>query len=158
MITRFPRCLLFCLLTTAALVSCSSPSDPEQIASTFVKNAAAALEAGNARALRNLISLDYFDSQNRTADQIASIGSVYIRRSKSIHLFTELDSALWSGDQVEATVLGAFAARPVESRGLLPQVNADLYWFEITLKKESGEWKLVRSNWRQAMLEDVFAD
>ncbi len=157
MITRLPQCL-FIFLISAVLFSCSSPSDPEQIASAFIDDAATAFEDRNARALRNLISSDYVDTQNRTGDRVASIGSVYIMRSKSIYLFTELESAVRSGDQVMATVLGAFAARPVESRSLLPQVNADLYWFEITLKEENGEWKLISSSWRQAMLDDVFTD
>ena len=157
MMSRFPHCL-FLFLITAALITCSSPSDPEQVASAFIQDAVAAFEDRNSRALRTLISSAYFDSQNRTGDQVASIGSVYIMRSKSIHLFTELDSAVRSGDQVMATVLGAFAARPVDRRSLLPPVDADLYWFEITLKEENGEWKLVSSSWRQAMLEDIFND
>jgi hypothetical protein len=156
-INRFSLKLVFILLT-AVLFSCSTTSDPEQIASAFIEDAAAAFENRNARALRKLISSDYVDSQNRTAEQIASIGSLYIMRSRSIYLFTELDSAVQSGDRVLATVLGAFAARPVKNRGLLPQVNADLYWFEIALKEENGDWKIVSSSWRQAMLEDVFSD
>lgn len=158
MITRLPRMLLFLLLIAAFLSSCSSPSDPEQIASTFIEDASAAFKDRNGRALRKLISSDYIDSQNRTGDQVASIGSVYIMRSRSIYLFTELESAARSGDQVFATVLAAFAARPVSSRSLLPQVNADVYRFEIVLKEERGEWKLASSSWRQAMLEDVFND
>ncbi len=137
---------------------CSSESDPELIISDFLEKAEEAFEDRSPRALRELISNDYFDTHQRNAKEIGAVGSGYIMRSRSIHLFTDLESAFFSGDQIHSTVLAAFAARPVSSRSLLPQINADLYWFEIVLTKESGDWKLVQSSWRPAMLEDLTGD
>lgn len=155
------RYTCFGLLLAAALVfssGCSSETDPELISSIFLEKAEKAFEERSPRALRDLISKDYFDTQQRDGKEIGAIGTAYIMRSRAIHLFIDLESAAFSGDQVQATVLAAFAARPVSSRSLLPRINADLYWFEIMLTKESGDWKLLQSSWRQAMLEDVLND
>lgn len=152
--------LLYLLFAAVMMVpvSCSSPAEPEQIALEFIDEATTVFEKGSLRALRKLISRNYRDSQKRNHEQIAAIGSAYIMRSKSIFLFSELESARQLDSQVQATVLTAFAARPVDSRNLLPQIQADLYWFDIVLTKEGGEWKLLSSSWRQAMLEDIFND
>jgi len=149
------------LIVTAVLLfsGCSAESDPEIIASAFLETAEEAFEKRSPRALRNLISEQYFDTRNRDKNEVLAIGSAYIMGSRSIYLFTDLESALFHGDeQVQATVLAAFAARPVSERTLLSRINTDLYWFEIELTKESGDWKLTQSDWRQAMLDDVLSD
>jgi hypothetical protein len=142
----------------ALLLGCNPESDPELISSIFLEKAEKAFADRSPRSLRELISKDYLDTQQRDAKEISAIGTGYIMRSRSIYLFTDLESAVFSGAQIHATVLAAFAARPVSNRSLLPRMDADLYWFEIVLTKESGDWKLLQSSWRQAMLEDVVSD
>ena len=152
------RAVLVILAACILLSSCQSESDPERISSVFLEQAEKAFEDRNPRALRNLISLDYSDRQNRDSREIISIGTGYIMRSRSLHLFTELESARFIDDHVHATVFAAFGARPVSNRSLLPQINADLYWFEIVLAKHSGDWRLIRASWRPAMLDDLMRD
>lgn len=151
---------IFLLVLSQCLLSsgCLSESDPELISAVFLEKAEKAFENRSPRALRKLVSEQYFDEQNRDSKEIVAIGASYIMRSRSIHLFTDLESALFSGDQIHAKVLAAFGASQIESRSLLPQINADLYWFEIVLTKESGDWKLMQAVWRPAMLEDVLND
>lgn len=138
---------------------CSAESDPEIITAAFLEKVEEAFENRSQRALRKLISRQYVDSQNRDKNEILAIGTAYIMGSRSIYLFTDLESARFYGDgQVQATVLAAFAARPVSERTLLSGINTDIYWFEIELTTESGDWKLTRSDWRPAMLDDVLSD
>ena len=147
------------LLVTMAIVpfcSCSSPTDPEQIAAAFIEDATKAFAERDPGALRTLISGEYLDSQQRDGEQIVSIARLYIMRSRSIYLFSDLEFAERSGDLIQATVLAAFAARPVTSRSMLPQLDTDIYWFEIALVEERGIWKLLRARWRPAMLDDIF--
>lgn len=147
--------ILVCSITTMLSLSCSSPPDPEVIVTEFIEQAESAFENRRIRALRNLISREYQDSQKRDDNEIIAIGSSYIMRSKFIHLFADPESASFAGDKVQATVLVAFAARPVADRNLLVLMKADIYWFEILLTQEDGDWKMVSSEWRQAMLEDI---
>ena len=136
--------------------SCSLPSTPEQHVSEFIESSEKAFEDRDIRSLRKLVSSRYKDEQNRTANDVLAIAAAYIGRSKSIYLFTDLESAVLEDDLIEARVLVAFGSRPAEDRATLLQLNADIYWFDIVLADENGSWKLIKGQWTQAMVDDFF--
>lgn len=138
------------------IISCSSTTTPEEIAATFIKQSEIAFEEGNIRALKKLVSSNYQDTHNRGAGDVIAIAAAYIRSSKSMYLFSDLDSAYFEGDLIQARVLTAFAARPIMDKSVLGRMQADIYWFDITLVEESGGWKLVAALWQQAKVEDFF--
>jgi len=37
-------------------------------------------------------------------------------------------------------------------------LKADIYWFDIVLVQEGGDWKLLEAYWRQAMVDDFFRE
>ena len=152
--------LLFALLCTLALllVSCSSPTTPEEIAAQFIKESEEAFEERDILGLKKLISSDYRDPKQRTASDIVSIAAAYIRGSKSIYLYTDLDSAASEQERIQARVLAAFGARPISDPTILGQIQADIYWFDIVIAKENDGWKLVEVQWQQAMVDDFFKD
>ncbi|MGI9536776.1 MAG: hypothetical protein ACR2PB_06885 [Desulfocapsaceae bacterium] len=106
--------------------------------------------------LKKLVSPNYQDSRNRSAGDVLAIAAAYIRSSKSIYLFSDLESAVFNDDLVQARVLTAFATRPVMDRTALAQLSADIYWFDIVLEDESGNWQLIDAQWQQAMIDDFF--
>ena len=106
-------------------------------------------------ALRKLVSSEYQDELKRDANDIVSIAATYIMRSRSIYLFCDLESASRDDEKIQATVLAAFASRPVTDRNLLLSLNTDIYLFDILLTEEGGDWKLAAAEWRQAMVEDI---
>ena len=137
--------------------SCSSPTTtPEEIAGQFIKDSEQAFEERDIFELKKLISSNYGDSQNRSADEIISIAAMYIRSSKSIYLLTDLHSAEYLEERIQARVLAAFAARPISEPAVLAQMQADIYWFDIELAEENGSWKLTDAQWRQAMVDDFY--
>ena len=145
------------ILTLAVLMSsCSSPSTPEQHASEFIERSELAFEDRDIRSLRKLVSSSYMDGQNRAANDVLAIAAAYIRGTKSIYLFTDLESAVSEDDLINARVLVAFGSRPVKDRAALMQLNADIYWFDIVLADENGNWKLIEAQWTQAMVDDFF--
>ena len=148
------------LLVTVPLlaVSCNSPTTPEQITTQFIRESEEAFEERDIRGLKKLISLQYLDSQNRTAGDVMAIAAAYIRSSKSIYLFTDLDTAVNAGNRIQARILAAFGARPISDPSLLGQIQADIYWFDIVLAKEDDGWKLAAAQWQQAMVDDFFKD
>ena len=146
------------LLLTMMVISCSSKTTPEEIAATFIKQSETAFEEGNILALKKLVSSNYQDTHNRGAGDVIAIAAAYIRSSKSMHLLSDLDSAYFEGDLIQARILTAFAARPIMDKSVLGRMQADIYWFDITLAEESGGWKLVAALWQQATVEDFFED
>ncbi len=153
---RFSIALLLALLFL--VVSCSSQTTPEEITTQFIRESEKAFEDSDILRLKKLISSQYRDSQNRTSGDVISIAAAYIRSSKSIYLFTDLDSAIYSDDRIEARILAAFAARPISDPAILGQLQADIYWFDIVLAEEKGGWKLMAAQWQQGMVDDFFKD
>ena len=151
---RFSIPLLLALLLL--VVSCNSQTTPEEITTQFIRESEEAFEDSDILRLRKLISSQYRDSQNRTAGDVISIAAAYIRSSKSIYLFTDLDSAIYVDDRIQARILAAFGARPISDPAIIGQLQADIYWFDIVLAEEKGGWKLMAAQWQQAMVDDFF--
>ena len=146
------------MATILAAASSCTPTPPEKITADFLKQAEEAFADRHILALKKLVSPDYNDAENRGAGDVLSIAAAYIRSSKSIYLFSDLESAAFRDDRLEARVLTAFAARPIMDPTALAQLKADIYWFDIVLVQEGGDWKLLEAQWRQAMVDDFFRE
>ena len=152
----FPLFLIIGLFTGVLIVqSCKHQTPPEMIAQGFLDQVNTAVADRSIRAMNELVSPDYHDTNNRNHRDVVGLGSAYLIRSKSLHLFTDLVSAQSISDtSIQFRILAAFAATPVDNKSMLPDINADFYWFNIELIKENGDWKVVSAAWQQAMLED----
>ena len=156
--SHLPRVFVVALISISALASsCSDQTSPEQVASAFIQRAEAAIEDRNLRNLKKLVSKNYLDPHNRTHNDVVGLGSAYVLRTGSIHLFADLASATLVDDRIEARVLAAFVARKVTDRITLLQMDADIYWFDIVLKDEGDGWQVVSATWQQAMLDDFLS-
>ena len=130
---------------------------PEQIVDNFVTACEKSVEKGSGRELRNLIAEDYMDSAGRTKQDLGAIASGYLLRNKEIYCYRLIDSVIINeDDSISARVLTALAAQPITDVAILPQMNSDIYWFDITIAEQNNDWKLVNATWKQAMLEDFF--
>lgn len=145
------------LFLTCFLISCTPSTTPEQIIDDFVSACEKSIEKGSGRELRNLIAEDYMDSEGRTKQTVGALASGYLLRNKAIYCYWLIDSVIINeDDSLSARVLTALAAQPITDLAILPQMNSDIYWFEITIAEQDNEWKLVNASWKQAMLEDFF--
>ena len=123
----------------------------------FLGRCDAALEKRSSRELRDLIADGYVDSEERTKKDIAGIAAGYLLRNKAIYSYRLTKSVVVNDDDsLSATILTALAARPITDISVLPTINSDIYWFEITIARDGREWKLTQASWQQAMLEDFF--
>ena len=148
---------LIYLLLSSFFFSCSSPSTPEQIADDFITACETSVEKGNGRELRKRIAENYMDSKGRTKKDIGAIASGYLLRNRAIYCYSLMDSVIINeDDSISAKVLTALAAQPITDVTLLPTMNSDIYWFDITITQQNNEWKLIKASWQQAMLEDFF--
>ena len=148
---------LIYLLLSSFLFSCSSPSSPEQIADDFITACQTSVEKGSGRELRNRIAENYMDLKGRTKKDVGAIASGYLLRNKTIYCYSLIDSVIINeDDSISAKVLTALAAQPITDVTLLPTMNSDIYWFDITIAQQDNEWKLIKASWQQAMLEDFF--
>ncbi len=138
------------------LVGCGEKPGPEAIADEFVASCIQAAESRRPSELRRLISTEYRDEYGRSAADVTAIAAGYLLRNRSVHVFTRLQQAIERDGRIEATVLAALAGRPINDASLLPTIDADMYWFELTLHEQDGDWRLLEVRWRQALVEDFF--
>lgn len=146
------------LLALILLASCGEEKGPEVIARDFVAACEQAAQARKISDLRDLISRDYSDPSGRTAQDVVAIGAGYLLRHQSIHIYSRLQSVVEQDGRIEVAVLAALAGRPLTDLSVLPSINADMYWFDLVLIEEQGGWRLFSGSWRQAMVDDFFAD
>ena len=160
MLSDFHHRFLVALLCTLPFLamSCNSPTTPEEIATQFIHESEKAFEERDILGLKKLISTDYRDPLKRTAGDVVSIAAAYIRGSRSIYLYTDLDYAVAEEERVRARVFTAFGARPISDPSILGQIQVDIYWVDIMLAKEHDGWKLHEAQWQQAMVDDFFKD
>ena len=149
--------LLSLLFLTCFLISCTPSTTPEQIVDGFITVCEKSIEKGSGRELRNLIAEDYMDSSGRTKQALGAIASGYLLRNKAIYCYRLIDSVIINeDDSISARVLTALAAQPITDVAILPQINSDIYWFDVTIAEQNDEWKLINASWKKAMLEDFF--
>lgn len=148
---------LLILISLLFFTACSDESTPEDIVKSFIASAEDSVENSNSRKLRNLISDNYLDKNNRAKDDVSSTVSGYIFRNKNVHVLKNITSVQpINNDSISATILVALAGTPIADVSNLPTMNADIYWFDITINKEKNDWKLTSATWRQAMVDDFF--
>lgn len=148
---------LFCMLAAAMLLVACGQDSPEQQVRMFVKAGEEAVEGRDAGDLKELISEQYNDQQQRTRRDITLLAARYFFMNKKIHILTRIDGLLFpSPDKAQLSVYAAMTGQNVSDLDSLLNMQADLYRFDIELIREEEEWKLSKAGWRPARGEDFF--
>lgn len=143
----------FAVLLVALLggLSCSAPSPEDQIESR-IRQARAAFQHKDVRALRELVATDYSDSRGNDRDGILQLVSFHLSRHRAVHSvyrITEIDLA--RDGAARSTVLVGLAAERIEDATMLERVDADLLRIEIDwARSETGDWRIASAEWRSA--------
>jgi hypothetical protein len=152
---RWPA-LIFLLAVVSFSGACSPGRDsPEAQVRALLAQGEAAAEKKESGVLRQLISGKYSDSQGQDKKAIEAMLRYYFLRNQSIHLLTRIRQISFpQPDVAQADVMVAMAGQPISGAEELERLRADLHRFEITLARESGEWKVIRAEWRRAEFAD----
>lgn len=140
------------MLTLAAVqAGCGGKTTAEEEVRAVVAEAERAAEARNAPALSGLVADDYQDGRGNDAREIRRYLHGYLIAHQSVHLLVRIESVeLKAKDlaQLRATVgmLGQEAAGASAW-----DLAADVYEFDVVLARESGDWKVIRADWRPAL-------
>ena len=155
------RSVLIFLLSVASFTgACSSERDsPEAQVRALLAQGEAAAEKKESATLRQMISEKYSDSRGQDKKAVEAMLRFYFLRNQSIHLFTRIRQINFpQPDLAQADVMVAMAGQPISDAEELERLRADLHRFEITLARESGEWKVMRAEWRRAEFADFLRD
>jgi len=152
--------LVFLLPVAFFTGACSSGRDsPEAQVRALLARGEAAAEKKESGVLRQMISEKYSDSQGQDKKAVEAVLRYYFLRNQSIHLFTRIRQISFpQPDLAQADVMVAMTGQPISDAEELERLRADLHRFEITLARESGEWKVMRAEWRRAEFADFLRD
>lgn len=151
------RTILTLIAFTLIFSSCSGELTPEDIVKEFIQSFETAAEEGHARSLRSYISDNYADENERKKADIDTVVTSYLLRNRNIHTFSKIISVTAVNNlSVSSSILVALSGKPINDVSFLPNLNADIYWFKITITQENNNWKLISVQWRQAMVDDFF--
>ncbi|MHB8810086.1 MAG: hypothetical protein ACYC9M_08740 [Desulfobulbaceae bacterium] len=149
---------IFALLPALFLLAaCGQGDSPEEQVRQYVAAAEAAVEARDAGDLKELIAQQYQDEQGRTRRDIVAVAVRYLYANKNIHVLTRIEGLTFPApEQAQLAVYAALTGQNVSDLDALLNMQADLYRFDLELRKADGKWLLLRADWRPAKGEDFF--
>lgn len=138
--------LLAALFTLAA---CSDPDSPEQQVRQLIEQMETAAEARDVSDLVEHLSPEFRDANGMTPEEAARYVRGYFVANQSIHLLTRIEQVEFPlPDEARARVLVGMVGRDADAAGKW-DLAADLYEFDLTLRREDGEWKATFAKWRR---------
>jgi hypothetical protein len=153
-LARAARAALAVLLCAGACADRDAPEDRVRAVLASLEEAA---EARDAAAMKEHVSERYRDARGQDRQAVAALVTFHFLRNRSVHLLTRV-GAVTIAEPGEARVeaLVAMAGAPIPSPEALVRLRADLYRFDLDLREEEGDWRVVSADWRRAALQDFF--
>lgn len=143
-------------LVSLALSACSEKKSLEDEIRQFVSSAVTAAESREALTIRKLVSEGYMDQSGRDQRALTALAMGYFLRHKNIHLFTQISEIKFPQPEKSSVKLYvAMTGSPVKGAQALLDIRADLYQFDLILKKESGDWLLQKARWQRASVDEI---
>ena len=148
---------LLALLLFILPAACGPGDSPEEQVRQYVAAAEAAAETRSLSDLKELIAEQYQDDQGQTRRDVVAIAARYLYANKNIHVLTRIEGlAFPAPEQARLTVYAALTGQNVSDLDALLNMQADLYRFDLELRRTDGEWQLLRADWRPAKGGDFF--
>ena len=146
-------------LAAALLLACSSaePLSPEEEIAALVASFGAAASGRDPGAAADLLSESYADPAGRDKRALKALVTHYFLGHEAIHVFSRVRSIELADPPAaaEVVVAAALTGAPVADVGELETLSADLYRFELELRREDdGRWRITSARWHPGKLGD----
>jgi hypothetical protein len=141
-----------CLGAAACSRRAASPEDQIR---AFLERAESAVREKDVAALGALITDDYRDAENRARRDVLDLARLHFLRAGSLHLATRLDDFEFRSDgTINAEVYAALGRARIDLASL-PDLDAELYRFDLVLRRGGDGLQAARAAWRAATIEDL---
>jgi hypothetical protein len=137
------------LMALALAVGCGRATTPEDEVRAVIVAAERAAEARDVSGVSDLLTDDFRDARGAGRNEARNQLRGYFIANQSVHLVTRVDSVEFPGTdvaRVRATVAMAGREQDPETAFAL---SAGAYEFDVTLVRDSGDWKVSRASWRR---------
>lgn len=141
----------FAVLCTAVLVAggCGSPDSPEAQVRQIVDRMETAAEERDVGDLMGFVSGDFRDAYGQDSQEMSRYLRGYFIANQSIRLLTRINRIDFPlPDEARTQITVAMVGREADAATAW-NLAADLHEFDVTLRKEDGEWKVTYAKWRR---------
>jgi hypothetical protein len=112
-------------------------------------------EARDADALRERVSERYRDARGQDRRAASALVAFHFLQNRSVHLLVRVrEVAIAPDGEARVDALVAMAGVPIPAPEALAGLRADLHRFDLRLREEDGEWRVVWADWQPATLDD----
>lgn len=135
-----------------AIGSCTKETEEDRVRKvvTAVQKAA---EEKKILAVQEHLSRSYGDPKGHDLDGIKALLAFYFFRHKTVAVYIPAIEASVNGPQATAKFQAILTAKGIdgESANIILPDALGAYDFEVSFRKEEGEWKVLSANWERAL-------
>lgn len=144
------------LAALALALGCSRGAEsPEDQVRRVLAALEAAAEARDVGALKAHVSESYRDAQGNDRRAVLGLATAHFMRNSSVYVFARIGEVeIAQPGTARAEALVALAGTPIPDAAALPELHADLYRFDVTLRDEGGDWRVTSAEWQPASAGD----
>ena len=146
---RFNAFIVLCIVVVC--ISCCHRESEQEKVKKVITGVQKAAEKKDIKKIMSCISRTYRDPQGHTYDDIQGLVFSYFYQYQNVSVYIPSLDVF-----VEDTLAKALFQAVLTGRGANESASAvlpgsfDMYFFEVSLKKESGDWKIVSAKWERA--------
>jgi hypothetical protein len=144
------RCVVMVVLFSAlqALTACHSASTPEAQIRELINRGEKAAEERSVSGLTDLLAADFRDGTGNSSVEIGRYLRGFFIANQKVRLLTRIDSIDVTGPDT-ATAKVSVASATQSGEGSLTGLGADFRTFDLSLIRESGDWKVRFAKWER---------
>jgi hypothetical protein len=143
---RFLSYVVLCIMVACAC-GCHKENEQDNV-KKVITGVQKAAEEKDVRKIMNSLSKNYRDPLGNTYDEMKGLALAYFYQYPKISMYIPTLDVSVEGGSAKALFQAVLTGRSANdaSTAVLPE-SFDMYAFEVTLKKESGAWKIVSATW-----------
>jgi hypothetical protein len=130
------------------LSACGPAGSPEQQVRSMIEEMEIATEQRDVGDVLKHLSDQYADASGMGREDAARYLRGYFIANQAIHLLTRVQQIEFPAtDEARANVLVGMVGRDADASSSW-DLAADLYEFDVTLRREDGDWKVTYAKWQ----------
>ena len=130
------------------LAACGPADTPEGQVRTTIEQMELATEGRDVGDVLQHVSEQYTDASGMGREDAARYLRGYFIANQSIHLLTRIQQVEFPAtDEARASVLVGMVGRDAAASSRW-DLAADMYEFDVTLRREDGDWKVTYAKWQ----------
>ena len=147
---RSRRGLALLAVLVTAVAGCGESQTPEAMVRGVIAQGELAAEARDLSGIMDLVAPAFEDGQGGGRDELKQYLRGYLVAHQAIHLLTKVESVEFPYRDMAKVSLTLGTLGRDSAAATAFDLAADVYYVELELALDDGEWRVTRASWRPA--------